>query len=53
MLQVRNRLAHDYDGMIVKEYCKRFIHEYIDKLYEFRNWAYSREIIKDQEESGR
>ena len=32
MLKVRNQLAHDYDGVIVKEYCQRIIHEYIDKL---------------------
>ena len=35
MLKIRNQLAHDYDGVIVKEYCQRIIHEYIDRLYEF------------------
>ena len=39
MLKVRNQLAHDYDGVIVKEYCQRIIHEYIDRLYEFRSHA--------------
>lgn len=35
MLKVRNQLAHDYDGGIVKEYCQRIIGVYIDMLYEF------------------
>lgn len=35
MLKVRNQLAHDYDGAIVKEYCQRIIGVYIDMLYEF------------------
>ena len=39
MLKIRNQLAHDYDGVIVKEYCQRIIHEYIDRLYEFRSHA--------------
>ena len=39
MLKVRNQLLHDYDGVIVKEYCQRIIHEYIDLLYEFRKGA--------------
>lgn len=39
MLKVRNQLSHDYDGVIVKEYCQRIIHEYIDLLYEFRKGA--------------
>ena len=37
MLKIRNQLAYDYDGVIVKEYCQRIIHEYIDRLYEFRS----------------
>ena len=37
MLKIRNQLAHDYDGVIVKEYCQS--HEYIDRLYEFRDHA--------------
>lgn len=36
MLKVRNQLAHDYDGVIVKEHCHTIIHEYIDKLYDFK-----------------
>ena len=36
MLKVRNQLTHDYDGGIVKEYCQTIIHEYIDKLYDFK-----------------
>ena len=36
MLKIRNQLAHDYDGVIVKEQCQTIIHEYIDKLYDFK-----------------
>ena len=36
MLKVRNQLAHDYDGVIVKEHCGTIVHVYIDKLYDFR-----------------
>ena len=36
MLKVRNQLAHDYDGGIVKEHWQTIIHEYIDKLYDFK-----------------
>lgn len=36
MLKIRNQLAHDYDGVIVKEHCQTIIHEYIDKLYDFK-----------------
>ena len=36
MLKVRNQLAHDYDGVIVKEYCTRIVNVYIDRFYEFR-----------------
>ena len=36
MLKVRTQLAHDYDGGIVKEHCQTIIHEYIDKLYDFK-----------------
>lgn len=36
MLKVKNQLAHDYDGVIVKEHCQTIIHEYIDKLYDFK-----------------
>lgn len=36
MLKVRNQLAHDYDGVIVKKYCRRIVDVYIDTLYELR-----------------
>lgn len=36
MLKVRNQLAYDYDGVVVKEHCQTIIHEYIDKLYDFK-----------------
>ena len=36
MLKIPNQLVHDYDGVIVKEYCQRIVQEYIDKLWEFR-----------------
>ena len=36
MLKIRNQLAHDYDGVIVKEHCQTIIHLYIDKLYAFK-----------------
>lgn len=36
MMKVRNQLDQDYDGVIVKEYCQKIIHEYIDRLYDFR-----------------
>lgn len=49
MLKVRNQLAHDYDGVIVKEYCQRIIRDYIDKLFEFRNWVHGRVLTEDQE----
>ena len=32
MLKIRNQLAHDYDGIIIKERCQNIIHVYIDKL---------------------
>ena len=36
MLKIRNQLAHDYDGVIVKEHCQTIIHLYIDKLYDLK-----------------
>ena len=36
MLKVRNQLAHDYDGVIVKKHCGTIVHVYIDKLYDFK-----------------
>lgn len=35
MLKVRNELAHDYDGDIVKEHCNTIVGKYIDLFYEF------------------
>lgn len=37
MLKVRNELAHDYDGEIVKTYCHTIVEKYIDLFYEFEN----------------
>ena len=37
MLRVRNELAHDYDGDIVKTHCNAIVNEYIDLFYEFKN----------------
>ncbi len=39
MLEVRNRLTHDYDGGIVKEYCHEIVNTYIGKMEEFQLWA--------------
>ena len=39
MLEVRNRLTHDYDGGIVKEYCQEIVNTYIRKMEEFQLWA--------------
>ena len=50
MLKIRNQLAHDYDGVIVKEYCQKIIHEYIDRLYEFRDRA--AEVLAADQERG-
>lgn len=36
MLDVRNRLIHDYDSEIIKQYCDRIVDVYIDTLYEFQ-----------------
>ena len=36
MLKVRNELAHDYDGEIVKTHCNTIVKEYIDLFYEFK-----------------
>ena len=35
MLKVRNELAHDYDGEIVKEHCNEIVENYIDLFYAF------------------
>ena len=50
MLKVKNQLAHDYDGVIVKEYCQRIIHEYIDKLCEFRRQVCGTVLAENQPE---
>ena len=34
MLKVRNEISHDYDGKIMKEYCKKIVDVYIDVFYE-------------------
>ncbi|NBJ91977.1 HI0074 family nucleotidyltransferase substrate-binding subunit [Parablautia muri] len=41
MLEIRNRLIHDYEGEIVKEYCRRIIKIYIGKFTEFQLWVES------------
>lgn len=35
MLKVRNQLVHDYDGLVVKEYCQTIVDSYIGKLEQF------------------
>lgn len=35
MLKDRNDLTHDYDGMLIKDACRRIVDEYIDKFREF------------------
>ena len=35
MLQVRNQLAHDYDGKIIQEYCERIRDDYVDLFFSF------------------
>ncbi len=37
MLKVRNSLAHDYDGEIIKQHCRRIVDVYIDKFYLLRD----------------
>lgn len=36
MLTIRNQLAHDYDGAIVKEYCISIVDIYIDQMKKFQ-----------------
>ena len=36
MLKVRNQLAHDYDGLIVRKYCGAIAEEYVDLFFDFR-----------------
>ena len=35
MLKIRNLLAHDYDGTILKEHCDTIVQVYIDLMEEF------------------
>lgn len=37
MLKVRNQLAHDCDGVIVKTYCETIIRRYLDQFYAFQD----------------
>lgn len=46
MLKVRNRLAYDYDGVIVKECCHTITDVYIDEFYRFRK---NMDILLSQE----
>lgn len=39
MLNIRNLLAHDYDGNVVRNCCHTIVDVYIDKFYEFRDCA--------------
>lgn len=36
MLKVRNMLAHDYDGDVVKSCCQTIVNVYVEKLYEYQ-----------------
>ena len=36
MLKVRNQLAHDYDGVIVKKYYHIIVDEYIGRFEKFQ-----------------
>ncbi len=46
MLKVRNRLSHDYDGSIVKEYCEKIIEEYVNRMYELEEKI--QKILKEE-----
>lgn len=37
MLKVRNELAHDYDGDIVRTYCNVIVEKYIDLFFDFES----------------
>lgn len=37
MLKVRNGLAHDYDGLVIKESCRVIVDAYIDVFYELED----------------
>ena len=49
MLNVRNHLAHDYDGEIIKEYCGRVVNVYIDQFYEFKKAVGQLDITETSE----
>lgn len=49
MLNVRNRLSHDYDGEIIKEYCSRIVDVYIDIFYEFKQTVMQLELTEISE----
>ena len=36
---MRNELAHDYDGEIVKTHCHSIVETYIDLFYDFRKYV--------------
>ena len=36
---MRNELAHDYDGEIVKTHCHVIVEMYIDLFYDFRKYV--------------
>lgn len=36
MLRDRNNLTHDYDGIVVKEICKKLLESYLELFEEFR-----------------
>ena len=39
MLGIRNQLAHDYDGVIVKEHCQSIVQIYISKFEQFEEYV--------------
>lgn len=51
MLKVRNELAHDYDGEIVKEHCHTIVEKYIDLLYELKDRVNGLNLDKEEEEN--
>lgn len=49
MLEVRNRLTHDYDGEVVKANWRTIVDVYIGKLEEFQQWV--DEVVSEDVES--
>ena len=47
MLKVRNMLAHDYDGEIVKEYCTKIVEQYVELFEAFQKSV--QEILQENE----